>query len=434
MVLQELGGKLTAALQKMQSVTVISEEVLDKMLKDIAAALLEADVNVRVVGQLRKAIKTRAALEEEVAGANRRKLIQRAVVDELVNIVDPGVTPHEVKKGKPNVIMFVGLQGAGKTTTIAKFANYYQRKGFKCCMVCADTFRAGAYDQLKQNATKLRCPFYGSYTEADPVAIAAEGVAQFRKEKYEVIIVDTSGRHRQEAALFEEMQEIRVAIEPDNVVFVLDATQGQAVHEQATSFHEAIDIGSVVVTKLDGHAKGGGALSAVAATGAPILFLGSGEHFDDFEPFVARSFVSRLLGMGDMSTLVKQIKDTIGDDKNDEMMEKFSKGKHPQSQSRHRRGSRVSDEAVAVFFSNFGPVRTASGPLWRVSRRWRRRDRAARRRVHAARHVRAVRERHEARTLIKGHGHDSRHPADGRRGRRRGQSVEAVHVHDGQHD
>jgi|Transcript_21746 signal recognition particle subunit SRP54 len=326
MVLQELGGKLTAALQKMQSVTVISEEVLDKMLKDIAAALLEADVNVRVVGQLRKAIKTRAALEEEVAGANRRKLIQRAVVDELVNIVDPGVQPHEVKKGKPNVIMFVGLQGAGKTTTIAKFANYYQRKGFKCCMVCADTFRAGAYDQLKQNATKLRCPFYGSYTEADPVAIAAEGVAQFRKEKYEVIIVDTSGRHRQEAALFEEMQEIRVAIEPDNVVFVLDATQGQAVHEQATSFHEAIDIGSVVVTKLDGHAKGGGALSAVAATGAPILFLGSGEHFDDFEPFVARSFVSRLLGMGDMSTLVKQIKDTIGDDKNDEMMEKFSKG------------------------------------------------------------------------------------------------------------
>ena len=132
MVLQELGGKLTAVLQKMQSVTVISEEVLDKMLKDIAAALLEADVNVRVVGQLRKAIKTRAALEEEVAGANRRKLIQRAVVDELVNIVDPGVQPHEVKKGKPNVIMFVGLQGAGKTTTIAKFANYYQRKGFKC--------------------------------------------------------------------------------------------------------------------------------------------------------------------------------------------------------------------------------------------------------------------------------------------------------------
>ena len=314
MVLQELGGKLTAALQKMQSVTVISEEVLDKMLKDIAAALLEADVNVRVVGQLRKAIKTRAALEEEVAGANRRKLIQRAVVDELVNIVDPGVQPHEVKKGKPNVIMFVGTARCGKTTTIAKFANYYQRKGFKCCMVCADTFRAGAYDQLKQNATKLRCPFYGSYTEADPVAIAAEGVAQFSKEKYEVIIVDTSGRHRQEAALFEEMQEIRVAIEPDNVVFVLDATQGQAVHEQATSFHEAIDIGSVVVTKLDGHAKGGGALSAVAATGCSDTVPRLRENIlMILSPSSRGHFVSRLLGMGDMSTLCEINQDTIGD-------------------------------------------------------------------------------------------------------------------------
>jgi len=328
MVLQELGSKLTAALQKMQSVTVISEEVLDRMLKDIASALLEADVNVKLVMELRKAIKVRANLEEGSAGANRRKLIQRAVVEELASMVDPGVEPHEIKKNQPNVIMFVGLQGAGKTTTIAKFANHYQRKGFKCCMVCADTFRAGAYDQLRQNATKLRCPFYGSYTEADPVRIAAEGVAQFKKDKYEVIIVDTSGRHKQETALFEEMQEIRAAIEPDNVVFVLDATQGQAVHEQATSFHEAIDIGSVVITKLDGHARGGGALSAVAATGAPILFLGSGEHFDDFEAFSAQSFVSRLLGMGDMAGLVQNIKDTIGDDKqsSDELMEKFTKG------------------------------------------------------------------------------------------------------------
>ena len=257
MVLQELGSKLTAALHKMQSVTVISEEVLDKMLKDIAAALLEADVNVRVVMELRKAIKTRANLEEESAGTNRRKMIQKAVVEELAGMLDPGVKAHEMKKGSPNVIMFVGLQGAGKTTTIAKFANHYLRKGYKCCMVCADTFRAGAYDQLRQNATKLRCPFYGSYTEADPVRIAQEGVDQFKAEKYEVIIVDTSGRHKQETALFEEMQEIRAAIEPQNVIFVLDATQGQAVHEQASSFHEAIDIGSVVITKLDGHAKGG---------------------------------------------------------------------------------------------------------------------------------------------------------------------------------
>ncbi|KAJ1463076.1 SRP54-type protein [Pelagophyceae sp. CCMP2097] len=326
MVLQDLGAKLTAALAKMQSVTVVSEEVLDKMLAEISRALLEADVNVKVVGQLRKAIKTRASLEDEAAGTNRRKSIQKTVIEELAKMLDPDAKPYALQKGKPNVIMFVGLQGAGKTTTIAKFAHHYQRKGWKCCMVCADTFRAGAYDQLRQNATKLRCPFYGSYTEADPVRIATEGVAQFKEEGYEVIIVDTSGRHRQEAALFDEMQEIRAAIEPDSVVFVLDATQGQAVHDQALAFHEAVDIGAVVITKLDGHAKGGGALSAVAATGAPIVFLGSGEHFDDFEPFNASSFVSRLLGLGDVRGLVEQIKDTVGLDKQPEMLEKLARG------------------------------------------------------------------------------------------------------------
>lgn len=181
----------------------------------------------------------------------------------------------------------------GKTTSIAKFANFYQRKGWKVAMVCADTFRAGAFDQLKQNATKLRVPFYGSYTEADPVAIAEDGVDQFVSEGYEVIIVDTSGRHKQEGALFEEMQEISAAVNPSNTVFVMDATQGQAVYDQALGFREAVDVGSVIVTKLDGHAKGGGALSAVAATQSPIIFLGSGEKFDDFDMFNAKSFVSK---------------------------------------------------------------------------------------------------------------------------------------------
>lgn len=231
-----------------------------------------------------------------------------------------------MKRNKPNVIMFVGLQGAGKTTTIGKFANFYQRKGWRTAMVCADTFRAGAFDQLKQNATKLRVPFYGSYTEADPVRIAEEGVEQFRKENFEVIIVDTSGRHRQESALFDEMQEIQTAVRPDNIVFVMDATQGQAVSDQATSFKEAVPIGSVIITKLDGHAKGGGALSAVAATGSPIIFLGSGEHFDDLDPFNAQSFVSRLLGMGDVRGLMEEMKNVVDIDKQPEMMDRFGKG------------------------------------------------------------------------------------------------------------
>lgn len=193
-------------------------------------------------------------------------------------------------------------------------------------MVCADTFRAGAFDQLKQNATKLRVPFYGSYTEADPVAIAEDGVNQFTDDNYEVIIVDTSGRHRQEESLFEEMQEIAAAVQPDNTVFVMDATQGQAVFDQAVAFRDTVDVGSVIVTKLDGHAKGGGALSAVAATQSPIIFLGSGEHFDDFDPFNAQSFVSKLLGFGDVRGLMEEMRSVNDGKSQEQLMEKMSKG------------------------------------------------------------------------------------------------------------
>ena len=194
--------------------------------------------------------------------------------------------------------------------------------------ILSTTTYPGAFDQLKQNATKLRIPFYGSYTEADPVLIAEEGVERFVSDGYEVIIVDTSGRHRQEEALFEEMQEISAAVQPDNTIFVMDATQGQAVYDQALAFHSAVNVGSVIVTKLDGHAKGGGALSAVAATGSPIVFLGSGERFEDLDAFNAKSFVSKLLGFGDVRGLMEEMKSIQGSDgtSQEEMMAKMAKG------------------------------------------------------------------------------------------------------------
>ena len=199
-------------------------------------------------------------------------------------------------------------QGSGKTTSCTKLAYYYQRKGWKTCLVCADTFRAGAFDQLKQNATKAKIPYYGSYTESDPVQVAGEGVAKFKKEGFEIIIVDTSGRHKQESALFEEMDQISEVVIPDHVIFVMDGAIGQAADAQARAFKEtyvvffenlnfSIQIGSIIITKMDGHAKGGGAISAVAATGSPILFIGTGEHIHDLEPFNARSFIGKMLGM-----------------------------------------------------------------------------------------------------------------------------------------
>ncbi|KAJ8307719.1 hypothetical protein KUTeg_014729 [Tegillarca granosa] len=319
MVLADLGRKITSALRSLSHATIINEEVLNGMLKEICAALLEADVNIKLVKQLRENVRSVIDFDEMAGGLNKRRMIQSAVFKELVKLIDPGVKAWQPVKGKSNVIMFVGLQGSGKTTTCTKLAYYYQKKGWKTCLICADTFRAGAFDQLKQNATKARIPFYGSYTEIDPVMIAHEGVEKFRGENFEIIIVDTSGRHKQEDSLFEEMLQVSNAVSPDNVIFVMDATIGQACESQARAFKEKVDVASVIITKLDGHAKGGGALSA------PVIFIGTGEHTDDFEPFKVQPFVSKLLGMGDIEGLIDKVNELKLDD-NEELMKKLKQG------------------------------------------------------------------------------------------------------------
>eukprot|EP00823_Brevimastigomonas_motovehiculus_P000502 TRINITY_DN10632_c0_g1_i1.p1 TRINITY_DN10632_c0_g1~~TRINITY_DN10632_c0_g1_i1.p1 ORF type:complete len:503 (-),score=120.19 TRINITY_DN10632_c0_g1_i1:18-1526(-) len=327
MVLAELGSKIKNALHQMANSTVIDEGVLKKLLDTIALALLQADVDVNLVKQMQSNIKKQVNLDEMAKGLNRRKMIQSAVIKELYALLDSG-KPFVPKKGQPNVIMFVGLQGSGKTTSCTKYAYHYKKKNWKTALVCADTFRAGAFDQLKQNATKAKIPYYGSYTERDPVVVAEQGVEQFRKEKYEIIIVDTSGRHKQQASLFEEMQAIQKAVKPDDIVFVLDSSIGQAAKEQAAAFKKMVNVGSVIITKLDGHAKGGGALSAVAATKSPIIFVGTGEHVDDFEPFNTKSFVSRLLGMGDITGLlgILEEKDVFNQTAQQELYKKITEG------------------------------------------------------------------------------------------------------------
>ena len=277
------------------------------MIKEICAALLEADVNVKLVGTLRKSIKATVNFKDLPPAVNKKRLIQKAVFDELVKLVDPHAEPFKPKKGKANVIMFVGLQGSGKTTTCTKLARHYQTRGFRSCLVCADTFRAGAFDQLKQNATKAKIPYFGSLTSTDPAQVASEGVAKFKKERFEVIIVDTSGRHRQEKDLFDEMTQIQRAITPDQTIMVLDATIGQQAEAQSKAFKETADYGAIIITKTDGHASGGGAISAVAATHTPIVFIGTGEHMLDLERFSPQPFVSKLLGMGDMQGLVEHV-------------------------------------------------------------------------------------------------------------------------------
>jgi len=326
MVLQELGGRISAALRNMSNSAVIDGAVVDDMLKEIGNALIQSDVNVRLVVTLRTNIKKKINLEELAAGINKRKLIQKVVYEELCSLLDSGKPLKALQKGKPNVVMFVGLQGSGKTTTVTKLAHHYKQKGWKPALVCADTFRAGAFDQLKQNATKCRIPYYGSYTETDPVVVARDGVEQFKSEGFDVIIVDTSGRHKQEAELFTEMIEVADTVKPEQIIFVMDGSIGQAAYDQARAFKEAVDVGAVVITKLDGHAKGGGALSAVAATKSPIIFLGVGEHMEDLEPFNTESFVSKLLGRGDIGGLVQKLKEVIPLEDQPQKVEKFMQG------------------------------------------------------------------------------------------------------------
>ncbi|RNF02228.1 putative signal recognition particle [Trypanosoma rangeli] len=309
MVLAELGQRIGAAISKMSSKPLLGEDDVKELLNDVARALLQADVHVTTVKELQQTIRAEVAITSEAVGLNKRKILQTAVFNGLKKILDPGVKPFMPVKGKKNVVMFVGLQGSGKTTSCTKYAAYFQRKGLKTALVCADTFRAGAYDQLRQNATKAKIRFYGSLTEADPVIIAREGVTELEKEKYDLIVIDTSGRHKQESALFEEMKQVQDAVKPNDIVFVMSATDGQGIREQARQFKEKVPVGSVIVTKLDGHAKGGGALAAVAMTKSPVVFIGTGEHFDDFELFQPGSFVSRMLGMGDMRALMDTMKD-----------------------------------------------------------------------------------------------------------------------------
>lgn len=323
MVLGDLGSKIKNALGQLRSADVVDDRVVDKLLNTVSVALLQGDVDVKLVKKLKDDIKSTCKVDAMASGVNKRKVVRTAIVRGLCGLLDPGKLPFRPKKKRPNVFMFVGLQGSGKTTSCTKLAYYYRKRGWKTALVCADTFRAGAFDQLKQNATKAKVHFFGSYTERDPAVVAEQGVARFRKDRYEIIIVDTSGRHKQEDALFEEMKMVHAAVKPDEVIFVMDGSMGQAAKLQATAFQEAVDVGSIIITKLDGHAKGGGALSAVAATGSPITFIGTGEHIDQFERFETNAFVDQLLGEGNLQGLREIIEDKNVIEAQDKLMEKL---------------------------------------------------------------------------------------------------------------
>lgn len=307
MVLERLGSSLHDAIKKLFRAGVIDEKAVKELTRDIQRALLQSDVNVKLVMQISKNIEKRALKEKVPPGVSRREHIIKVVYEELTNFLGEKPSSLRLKTAKQNLFMLVGIQGSGKTTTAVKLARYFQKRGLKTGLVCADTFRPGAYAQLKQLADTVKIPVYGDPDAKDPVRVALEGIKKFTN--FDVVLVDTSGRHKEEKGLIKEMKKIEKALKPDEVILVIDATIGQQASVQAEAFNEATPIGSIFVAKLDGSARGGGALSAVAAIGAPIKFIGIGETVNDIEPFVPSRFVGRLLGMGDLKGLIERVRE-----------------------------------------------------------------------------------------------------------------------------
>ncbi len=321
MVLESLADSLRSTLKKIANAAYIDKSLIKEVVKEIQRALLKADVNVKMVLELTQTLEKRALTEKPPAGMSSREHVIRIIYEEMVNIL--GKT-RDIPL-KRHIIMMVGLYGMGKTTTCGKLAKYFHKKGLKTGVIAGDVHRPAAYDQLKQLADMINVPFYGEPSNTNPIKIVKKGLKKF--SNVDVVLIDTAGRHALEDDLITEMKDIFKATDPDEKFLVIDATMGQQAGPQAKAFHKAIGITGVVLTKLDGTAKGGGALSAVGETQAPIVFVGTGEHLEDLEKFDPPRFISRLLGMGDLQTLLERAQESMDQDMAEETARKIMSGK-----------------------------------------------------------------------------------------------------------
>jgi signal recognition particle subunit SRP54 len=307
--LGDLSKSLGDAVRKLLRLPIVDEKAIRELVKDLQRALLQSDVNVELVLQISRSVEKRAIEERLPPGISRREHVIKVLYEELTRFLGEEAPKTTIPPGKTYVVMLVGIQGTGKTTAAVKLARFYQKRGLRVGIICADNFRPGAYEQLAQLADKVSVPVYGDPKNPSPEKLVKEGFSHFEKEKENLIIVDTAGRHKNEAELMDEMKRLARLAKPDEIVLAVDGSIGQAAMAQARAFNEATNIGSILVTKLDGTAKGGGALSAVAATGAKIKFISVGEGTDDLEQFVPSNFVGRILGIGDVASLVEKVRE-----------------------------------------------------------------------------------------------------------------------------
>ena len=323
MVLDRLGDSLKDTLRSIASAIFVDEKLINELVKSIQKALLQADVNVNLVFELTKKIKERALKEEPPSGLTKKEYLIKIVYEELVRFL--GEKEKKIDfSGKPSTLMLVGLFGSGKTTQAAKLAKFYKKRGMRIALLCTDTWRPAAYEQLKQLGEQIDVAVFGNPKEKNPLKIYGDNEKELKK--FDLVIIDTAGRDALSKDLIEELDLLYKTIKPNETFLVISADLGQAAEKQAGAFHETCHITGVIITKMEGTAKGGGALSACAVTGANVCFIGIGEKIDDLEKFNPQGFVGRLLGMGDLQALLEKAQEAITTEEAEDLSKRLLKG------------------------------------------------------------------------------------------------------------
>ena len=317
---------LRAALKKIVNSSGIDEELIKELAKDIQRALLQSDVNVKLVFEITKNLEQRSLNETPPPGLSRKDHIVKILYDELARLLGVEQTQFSFQPGKQNKVLMLGIQGSGKTTITAKLSKFLSKQGYRVGVVGADTYRPGALTQLKTMCEKAGVEVYGEEKNKDSPQIVKNGLKHFESSTLDIILIDTAGRHKEEKDLLDEMIQISKVAQPDLALLVIDGTIGQQCYNQAEAFHKTVPVGGIIITKLDSSAKGGGALAAAAATGAQIMYIGTGERIDDLEKFSSTRFVGRLLGMGDIQALLDMAK-RLESEGDEERLKRISHGK-----------------------------------------------------------------------------------------------------------
>jgi len=323
-MLDGLGEALKKTIAKIRGSTYIDAQLVNDVVRDLQRALLQADVNVKLVFSLSEHIKKRLSDQKPPAGITPKEFLIQILYEELAEFVGGKTEPIDTAKHHPFVFMLVGLFGAGKTTTTGKLAKYYAKRGKRVLVVSTDTWRPAAALQLKTLADRAGVGCFILPEEKSPAVIISESKKLW--SKYDIVIIDTAGRDALSDELITELQEIYAGVQPHMSLLVLAADIGQAAERQAKAFAEHTNVRGVIITKMDGTAKGGGALAACAVTDAPVRFMGVGETIDDLEEFKSENFIGRLLGMGDLEALLSKVQDAFKQEDAEDVAKRMMKG------------------------------------------------------------------------------------------------------------